>query len=60
LGTALLDRLLHIGRAEKIARISGTILPENAPMKHICAKLGFRLAKDVEEAMIQAGNELSC
>ena len=59
LGTALLDRLLHIGRHENIARISGTILPENAPMKHICAKLGFRLDHNVDAAVIQAVIDLA-
>jgi len=59
LGTALLSQLLHIGRHENIARISGTILAENAPMKHICAKLGFRLNHDVDASVIQAAIDLA-
>ena len=43
IGTALLDRLIQIGRDEKIARITGDILPENIEMQRICEKLGFRL-----------------
>ena len=54
LGTALLDRLVQIGRDEKINRISGDILPENAEMKHICAKLGFRLTHTIDEPAIKA------
>ena len=42
LGTALLDRLLQVGRDEKIARITGDILPENIEMQRVCEKLGFR------------------
>jgi acetyltransferase len=54
LGTALLDRLLHIGRCEKIRRIFGWILPENSVMKRVCARLGFRLAQPVGESVVEA------
>jgi acetyltransferase len=54
LGTALLERLLQIGRDEKIERICGHILPENAGMRRICQKLGFRLAHDVDDLVIKA------
>jgi acetyltransferase len=54
LGTALLAQLLQIGRQEKIDRIFGLILPENHAMRRICEKLGFRLALDIEDLVVQA------
>ena len=42
LGSELLRRLLAVGRAERLARITADILPENREMQHICQKLGFR------------------
>ena len=54
LGTELLTRLLQIGRDEKITRIFGMILPENVGMKHICERLGFRLAHCPEDSVIHA------
>jgi acetyltransferase len=41
LGTELLNRLIEVGRAEKLDRIVGQILPENHAMQHICKKIGF-------------------
>jgi succinyl-CoA synthetase alpha subunit/RimJ/RimL family protein N-acetyltransferase len=58
LGTAFLDRLVTIGRNEKIDRIYGEILPENAEMKHICKKLGFRLTHNVGDPVITAAIDL--
>jgi acetyltransferase len=54
LGTVLLERLVQIGRDEGIARIFGSILPENAAMKSICAKLGFRVTHQLSEGVVQA------
>ncbi len=58
LGTAFLDRLVTIGRDEKIDRISGDILPDNAEMKHICKKLGFRLTHSIGDPTITAAIDL--
>jgi acetyltransferase len=58
LGAALLSHLIRIGRDEKIARIFGTILPENAAMKHLCAKLGFGLTHLHDEPLILAQLDL--
>ncbi|MGB8168552.1 MAG: bifunctional acetate--CoA ligase family protein/GNAT family N-acetyltransferase, partial [Chthoniobacteraceae bacterium] len=43
LGSRLLAALIHIGREEKLARIVGTILPENSGMLHLCREAGFRI-----------------
>jgi acetyltransferase len=43
LGKELLRRLLQIGRAEKLRRITGLILADNVDMQRICKKLGFNL-----------------
>jgi len=58
LGTEMLRRLLQVGRDEKIARIVGTILPENVAMQRICEKLGFRLSVSAGESLIQAEIDL--
>jgi acetyltransferase len=59
LGTAFLDRLVTIGRSEKIERICGDILPGNVEMKHICKKLGFQLTHVVGDSTIRASIEFS-
>ncbi|HEY0946641.1 MAG TPA: bifunctional acetate--CoA ligase family protein/GNAT family N-acetyltransferase [Opitutaceae bacterium] len=43
LGTHLLKRLVQIGRDEKLARITATILPDNVEMLHLCRRVGFDL-----------------
>jgi acetyltransferase len=58
LGTALLSRLLQVGRDENIDRIFGDILPENIEMQRICEKLGFKLTHNVKESLIRAVTDL--
>lgn len=58
LGTALLDRLVQIGRAEKIDRIVADILLENQGMLRACEKVGFTLRYDYEEQIAKAVIEL--
>lgn len=43
LGSRLLAALIHIGREEKLARITGTILPENHAMLRLCREAGFHI-----------------
>jgi acetyltransferase len=54
LGTALLTKLLEVGRTERIAKIFGMILPENSVMRKICSKLGFRLSHQAGSSAIHA------
>ena len=58
LGTAFLERLIQIGRDEGVARIFGTILPENVGMRRICEKLGFRVSHVADDAVLKAEREL--
>ncbi|MGP0063666.1 MAG: GNAT family N-acetyltransferase [Isosphaeraceae bacterium] len=58
LGSALLGRLLQIGRDEKIARIFGSVLPENIGMRQLCTKLGLRLRHLDDEPLIMAEIDL--
>ena len=58
LGTALLDKLLEIGREEGLSRITATILPENRGMQNLSRKLGFHLRRDPEEGVVKANLEL--
>ncbi|MBD2162237.1 MAG: bifunctional acetate--CoA ligase family protein/GNAT family N-acetyltransferase [Limnothrix sp.] len=55
LGTELLQRLVAIARDEKIDRLRGEILPNNAPMRHLCEKLGFQIqrAADITLAVLE-------
>jgi acetyltransferase len=43
LGTELLKRLVHIGREEKLTRITADIMADNHAMQHISRKVGFKL-----------------
>jgi acetyltransferase len=58
LGTKLLECLIQIGRAEKIARVYGYILAQNAAMKRVCERLGFHLHRRLDDADIFAEIEL--
>jgi acetyltransferase len=42
LGTELLRRLVQIGKDEGVSRIFGEILVDNASMRSVCRRLGFR------------------
>lgn len=48
-GSELLKRLVDVGRAEGLHRITGTVLADNRSMLHVCQKLGFKLQKSVGE-----------
>jgi acetyltransferase len=48
LGTRLLELLTQIGRAEKLGRIVGHILPENTAMQNLARNVGFDLRADSE------------
>jgi acetyltransferase len=48
LGTELLKRLVHIGRAEKLGHITAQILQENHAMIHLSKKAGFTVTRDPE------------
>ncbi|NUM77406.1 GNAT family N-acetyltransferase [candidate division KSB1 bacterium] len=58
LGSALMRRLIDIGRAEKFDRISADILPDNDGMQRVCKKLGMQLRFDPEEGVIRATMDL--
>jgi acetyltransferase len=54
LGHEMLKRLMDVGRAEKLERIFGEILPENRDMLRVCDKLGFRRYYSAEEGVVIA------
>jgi len=54
LGKELLQRLVEIGREEKIRYIKADILYDNRGMQRVCEQLGFRLHYDGEEEVIKA------
>jgi len=58
LGTELYRRLIHIGRAEKLRRITSTILAENQEMRALCQKLGFHLRTQMEDNTMTATLDL--
>lgn len=58
LGHELLKRLLEVGRAEKLERVYGEILPENRDMLRVCDKLGFRRHYSAGEGVVRAEREL--
>jgi acetyltransferase len=58
LGTELLRRLILFGRDEKIQRLVGDILLENAGMQAVCRKLGISLRYSLEDDVMKAEFEL--
>jgi acetyltransferase len=58
LGTLLVSKLLGVGRAEGLRRITADILFENYPMQRIAQKLGFHLHRDTEEMVMKADLDL--
>jgi acetyltransferase len=57
-GTLLVSRLLEIGRAEGLERITAEILFDNRPMQLISKNLGFRLRRDTQEMVVKADLDL--
>lgn len=58
LGTLLLARLLDVGRAEGLNRITAEILMDNHPMQKISKNCGFSLRRDTEEMVMKADLDL--
>ncbi len=48
IGTMMLSRLLEIGRAEGLSRVTAYIMNENLGMRTVCKKLGFKFAREAE------------
>jgi GNAT superfamily N-acetyltransferase len=46
-GHQLLEALIRVGRAEKLNRITATILASNCAMLHVCRAFGFSVRRDV-------------
>ncbi|MBC8097174.1 MAG: bifunctional acetate--CoA ligase family protein/GNAT family N-acetyltransferase, partial [Akkermansiaceae bacterium] len=46
LGTELLKRLVQIGQAEKLKRITADIMADNTGMQHVSKKVGFKVTHD--------------
>jgi acetyltransferase len=57
-GTLLVSRILDVGRAEDLRRITAEILFDNRPMQSISRKLGFHLRRDTEEMVVKADLDL--
>jgi RimJ/RimL family protein N-acetyltransferase len=53
-GTALLERLIQLGRDEKIDRITADVLPENIDMQRVCDKVGFQLTHSAGDPVMKA------
>src|ERR671932_638257 len=58
LGTMLVGKLLEVGRAEGLRRITADVLPANRAMRHVLRRLGFHLRHDVEERVVKADLDL--
>jgi acetyltransferase len=59
IGRELLERLIDIGKAEKMQTIEGWILPTNTAMQHISRTLGFTLTVDPDEGLVRASLPLT-
>ncbi|KAB2843170.1 GNAT family N-acetyltransferase, partial [bacterium] len=54
LGTAMLQRLIDVARAEGWGPVTAVMLPENRAMQEICQRLGFQLAYSAKDGFYQA------
>ncbi len=54
IGTELLRRLVAVGRDERLARITGDILPENTDMVAVCRRVGFHCEYSEAEGVVKA------
>ncbi len=59
LGTALLTRLLEVGRQEGVQEVSATFRSDNAAMKRISGKLGFTITEGPREGLLLATRPLA-
>ncbi len=51
-GTEILNRLVEVARAEKIAKLHGDVLADNFGMRRLCEKLGFTLEASADEPTV--------
>jgi acetyltransferase len=58
LGLEMLKRLIDVGRAERLKRITAEISPENTAMQAVARKLGFKLKGAVNDPTVRAVLEL--
>jgi acetyltransferase len=58
LGSELLKRLVEIGKAEKLTRLTAVTSGENVPMKVMLMNLGFSLASPDDKGMVTAEMKL--
>jgi acetyltransferase len=54
LGKELLARLLIVGAAEKLTKLTADILPDNRGIMRICEKLGFSLKHSLDDEVVRA------
>lgn len=58
LGREMIQRLLQVGRDEKLRRVVATISADNVVMQELCEELGFRLNPIPETGRVRAEMEL--
>ncbi len=54
LGSILLEKLLEVGRAEGLSRITADMLYGNRAMRRLARKFGFHVRRDIEEGVAKA------
>jgi acetyltransferase len=58
LGTELLQRLITVGKNDKICCIYADILANNSGMRRVCEKLGFQIALTTDKTVLRAEIQL--
>ena len=58
LGSQLMERLIEVGRAERLQRIMGHISAENRAMNALCRRLGFIIGGNASDTMRVVSLEL--
>ncbi|MBX3440896.1 MAG: bifunctional acetate--CoA ligase family protein/GNAT family N-acetyltransferase [Planctomyces sp.] len=60
IGRRLLAHLLDVAAEEGVQRVVGYILPTNARMLQVCAKLGFSIEDRPDERLVRVSRDVQC
>jgi acetyltransferase len=58
IGPELLNRLIDIGRREGLKLLTADILSDNSAMQRLCARIGFKLRREIGDPTVRAEMEL--
>ncbi len=58
IGPEMLNRLIDVGRREGLKLLTADILSDNSAMQRLCARIGFKLHREIGDPTVRAEMEL--